>query len=354
MSNGWPFVPAPLNDELLSSFLVRNAHAHGSSAYRFFSYHLPGVPLWYRDLDRSVPDSALSQIADFAGMSLDRVMSMTLRSYELEFSREQKTGLNTNSAICPWINTVGIYHTARRRFGLQFCPECLKAEPAFKRSWRIAYSTICPIHNQILLDACPHCGAALAPHRNHVSLAHCHVCYRLLFQTANQCPELGVASKLQAVQNWFSGQDLTGLSEPAIRKGELLAGCHSLLAMLRQHATHCRNSHLVEAGSGPLELLRATERREVLIFLHQLITQWPSHFRSIAADTGLNQLVVKDKRAPNWLQVEIDILPEGNPKPRKTKKSTLFEELRSVQRQKPKDWRTRRAELLLKMVSRYQ
>ncbi len=341
---------APIDGELLSSFLIRNAHAHGSSAYRFFSYHLPGVPLWYRDLDRSVSDPVLTRLADFTGMSVDRLISMTLRSYELKFNCNSESESNRYSAICPWINTIGIYHTVRRRFGLQFCPECLKAGPAFKKSWRMAYTTICPIHNQTLLDACPHCGAALAPHRNHVSLAHCHVCYRLLYQTTNLQPEPGVVSRLQAAQNWLSGKNFAGISEVAFTGGDFLAGCHSLLAMLRQHAIHCRNAHLLEAGSGPLELLRSSERRQVLLFLHQLLAQWPSHFRSLAVDTGLNQLSAKDRSFPPWIQVEINILPEGVPKPRKIQKSPLINELRSVQRQKPKDWRTRRAELLLKMV----
>ena len=86
-----------------------------------------------------------------------------------------------------WIQSLKLYHRKFEGFGLQFCPECLASgeEPYFRKSWRVAFNTICTTHNCMLHDRCPDCGYGVAFHRNDmryaqyvttVSLKECHRC----------------------------------------------------------------------------------------------------------------------------------------------------------------------------------
>lgn len=49
----------------------------------------------------------------------------------------------------------------RTGYGLQFCPKCLAAdpEPYFRKRWRVAFYTWCTIHDTMLHERCPQCGA---------------------------------------------------------------------------------------------------------------------------------------------------------------------------------------------------
>lgn len=80
-----------------------------------------------------------------------------------------------------------VYHRKRQGFGLQFCAQCLREgpEPYFRKSWRVAFNTVCVQHQCMLRDRCPNCGAGVAFHRRDMkqcdvvvtdSLAGCHQC----------------------------------------------------------------------------------------------------------------------------------------------------------------------------------
>lgn len=353
MSATWRLAPAPSEDELLSSFLVRVAHAHGTGAYRFFSYHLSKIPIWNRDIDRNVSNSTLERIALMSGLSFDHVNDMTLRSYALRpWSRQTLLENAASCAISPWINAIGIYHTTRRRFGLQYCPECLVVDPAYKKHWRLSLVTVCPLHHCALLDACPSCNMPVVPHRNHVSHLNCHVCQRSLTKFISPKLEPLLIEKLFTLQNLHIDAHGHPFSIEA-ETSEVFTGVHSLLSIFRTHRRHCYNRYLLaNAGEGPIELLGRDDRTKVMIFLYRLLFEWPNSFREIATETGLNQLHAERKYLPPWVHSEISLLPSGNPKGQEAKRISLTAELRSTQREKPNGWRARRADLLLKMAKR--
>lgn len=120
-------------------------------------------------------------LAERTGTPMRRVTETTLSAYEgLIYEKHNPYG---NTA---WIMPVGVYHRTRRRFGLQFCPRCLSDKvPYFRRSWRLAFVTLCVKHRVALLDRCMSCGEAINFHRDEMgdrnkqvsdSMTLCHSC----------------------------------------------------------------------------------------------------------------------------------------------------------------------------------
>jgi len=58
----------------------------------------------------------------------------------------------------PHILNVNIIGAQRKKYGQQFCPECLKDSSYFRSLWRVSALPCCTIHNTLLSDRCPHCG----------------------------------------------------------------------------------------------------------------------------------------------------------------------------------------------------
>jgi hypothetical protein len=178
----WPVRPRPLPDELLSSWLVRLAHSHGLKVQTFC--HLifgRTLQVWNRDIDRLAPSWLLHELQHRTGASSADVSKTTLRTYENHLYRKFRS-----AGVLPWILNLQMYHRKRAGFGLQFCPRCLRNDrvPYFRKSWRVALNTVCPVHGNLLLDRCPSCGASIALHRADMNgraideqlLRCCHAC----------------------------------------------------------------------------------------------------------------------------------------------------------------------------------
>lgn len=178
----WPAYSTPKDDELLSSWLVRLAIAHGLKLHTFCTMAWPRKQIWNRDIDKSADDGLLAVLSEKTCTSAERVRKTTLSEYEGILYEKHNPFGNT-----PWIMPLGIYHRLRRRFGLQFCPHCLSEdeEPYFRRRWRLAFVTVCVKHNIVLRDRCPECCAPVNFHRNELGLRRkyvatsmtlCHAC----------------------------------------------------------------------------------------------------------------------------------------------------------------------------------
>lgn len=352
MSGVWRFAPEANDDELLSSYLVRVAHAHGIGAYSFLSHHLPCTAIWNRDIDRTVLDDTIQQIAELSGNTFDCIKGMTLKLYASWLDPDFRSQEDVVRAISPWINSIGIYHTTRRRFGLQFCPLCLANDSIFRKEWRLSLVTVCARHGCALLDACPRCGAPVVPHRNHVSHLHCHICQQHLANHYSPLLDNVLFEKLRIIQGCCLSKDIQRLGVPS-NFSEFVAGSHHLISVLRERASHYHGSNvLARLGNAPIELLRTKTRINASLFLYDLLTEWPNSFRLMAQQIGLNQRHAINRQFPLWVRSELELLPQGAPRSRKVKVDNVAAQLRSVQRQKPKGWRSRRAELLFKMIKK--
>lgn len=186
----WPIRYKPLPDELLSSWLVRLAHGHGLKVQTFCNLIFGNkLQVWNRDIDRLAPEWLIAELSSKTGASYQKAFKTTLQSYQgIIYHRPRQSGSLT------WIQSLKLHHRKFEGFGLQFCPKCLASDidPYFRKSWRIAFNTTCPIHQCMLHDRCPHCGHGVAFHRSDmkhveyitaVSLLECHYCGFDLSQT---------------------------------------------------------------------------------------------------------------------------------------------------------------------------
>jgi hypothetical protein len=179
----WPIRYKPLPDELLSCWLVRLAHGHGLKVQTFCNLIFGNrYQVWNRDIDRLAPTWLVDELCRRTGTSAEMAWNTTLRTYEgLLYSKFRMSG------ALHWILTLKMYHRKREGFGLQFCPTCLAddAIPYFRKSWRVAFNTVCTRHGTMLLDRCPTCDVAAVPHRLDMAkpdameiapLSYCHSC----------------------------------------------------------------------------------------------------------------------------------------------------------------------------------
>ncbi len=156
-------VPIPLlPDELLSSWLVRTAFGHGCDPLALTGYLWPDWRAWTQDFDRGLNKKYLSILTEISGIKASKFFAASLQSF---ISIIHSKNINKYSNL-PWILPVGI-RNRRRHGGLQYCPLCFSEdkEPYFRVQWRLAWHTICPIHNVNLMDKCPTCMSPIEPHR---------------------------------------------------------------------------------------------------------------------------------------------------------------------------------------------
>lgn len=188
----WPIHPQPLKDELLSSWLIRTAHANRFKVHDFYSlYFGRHKQIWNRDVDLFTPSWLIESLTQYFRCDQDKIIALTLCSYEALIFQNY----SFNSATIKGILNVGIYHRSRNNFGLQYCPLCLKEDliPYYRKYWRLAYITTCDKHNIYLSDRCPHCSAPIMPHRldmanktylpKDISLTLCASCKKDLTQS---------------------------------------------------------------------------------------------------------------------------------------------------------------------------
>lgn len=148
---------------MLSSWIVRLGYAHNLKLRTFARLLSPDDPeIWYRDIDRYAPQSLLTELSKHTGVPSAKLEAATLRRYEGRIYRESK-----GSGILRWILPLQIWAWQRQGFGLQFCPKCLADDqiPYYRKRWRVAFYTWCSIHNVMVHDRCPKCGATVSFHR---------------------------------------------------------------------------------------------------------------------------------------------------------------------------------------------
>jgi hypothetical protein len=116
----WPAHLQPKPDELLSSWIVRLAIAHGQKLHTFCSITWPRKSIWNRDIDKSADVEIVRVLSRKTATHIKRAWATTLASYEGVLYEK-----HTRFGPAAWIMPVGIYHRKRMQFGLQYCPICL-------------------------------------------------------------------------------------------------------------------------------------------------------------------------------------------------------------------------------------
>lgn len=162
-----PFVvvPEPLQDELLSSWLVRTAYAHHTHPHTFVNLFLGNH---YEGISQKEIDILLAhnEITSLEQKTLNKIniFQMTLKSYE-SYLQEKIIRNGFNKLLC----------------SLRFCPKCLKADkvPYFRKIWKVAFYTVCSKHKCFMLDTCPQCNTKIdisKMYQNKFSFQYCYKC----------------------------------------------------------------------------------------------------------------------------------------------------------------------------------
>lgn len=180
----WAVHLKPKEDELFSCWIAREAHAQGVKVQTFCDLAFGKErQIWNRDIDRLAPTWLVDEWSRRTAIPADEVLATTLHAYQGLLYREfHPTG------FLKWILPLKMYHRKRMGFGLQFCPSCLSEdeEPFFRKRWRVAFNTMCPIHGVMLHDRCPNCGAPVIFHRLELGkhetiesgpMSECHACH---------------------------------------------------------------------------------------------------------------------------------------------------------------------------------
>ena len=298
----WPAHVKPQRDELLSSWLVRLAMAHGIKLHTFCSVTWPLKQIWNRDIDRSADLELLQTLSDKTATPLERVRATTLAAYESVLYEEHK-----KLGPAAWITPVGIYHRTRTKCGQQFCPSCLAEdkEPYYRRKWRLAFMVACEKHHTLLYDRCPGCRGAVNFHRDEMgnfrkfaaeSLTTCNHCGFDLRTASETAPPLLITPP----EVRLNADLLSAIDTGVVRVSEsIFTYSHLYFAALRQimkvMAMHdSRVDRLRRAISSSFDVapytppasrprpdvqeLDITNRRRLLALARCLLEEWPSRF----------------------------------------------------------------------------
>jgi len=157
----WPFRPKLLPDELLSSWLIRTAHANGCDIMTLTGLIWPGWRVWTRDVDRHCPPRYLNELSTTCDVDPHAFEKATLSPVSASICGH----LLPEKQLWPWILPIGARNRLRTG-GLQYCPACLAEDsPHYRIGWRLAWNTACPKHEYLLHDRCHHCSLPIEPHR---------------------------------------------------------------------------------------------------------------------------------------------------------------------------------------------
>ena len=179
----WPAHPHPYQNELLSSWLVRLAHANGLKVQTFCHKVFGGDwQLWVRDIDRIATEWLIKAICQHTGTKEKIAWQSTLVEYEGWLYDHRNL-----AGQIRWVTPLQISNRKRLGHGLAYCPQCLyeDVDPYFRLRWRLAFYTFCPDHNILMHDRCTNCDAPVVFQRTELgkyevssfpAICMCHRC----------------------------------------------------------------------------------------------------------------------------------------------------------------------------------
>jgi hypothetical protein len=179
----WLVRDKPRHDELMSSWIVRLAHAQRMKLESFcFRSWGRGAQIMVGDTDVYPHVTVIEKLALHSGASVATVVDTTF----LPLIGTLFEDIPPNGLV-QWVTHFGAKKIRRRAQGLSYCPLCLLEDddPYCRRNWRIAFCTICTAHRVRLRQNCPYCGEPFSIHRwdkglqRHIGgnpITHCPAC----------------------------------------------------------------------------------------------------------------------------------------------------------------------------------
>lgn len=311
----------PCSDELLSSWIIRLAHAHGLKLQTFCALIFGrDRSIWNRDIDKQAPDWLLTRLSEVTSTPFEIVLKTTLRSYEGHLYEHHQPNGNTR-----WILPLGVYHRIHRNPGLLCCPTCLADDetPYFRRSWRLAFSVACTKHCTWLIALCPQCNSFIEPHRSDMQsrdlfpianqLTYCWHCgYDLRRPNSTHLPSTSLLEFQLRIETALKQGYLNWADNPSMYSHIFFDGLRSLITGLTsrhsiERLNKSEDARAITLSSWPkmgFEFSQFENRKLLINWLSQLLQVWPEHFQSLIRSSKLRYADMKgdsDSR-PYWLE----------------------------------------------------
>lgn len=318
-----PVHPQPLPDELLTHWFMRLAHANQVKAQTLADWTF-GKPssFWARDQDKLASPAIITRLADISGKNPDDLLALTLAPYEGIIYQHHNPNGNTR-----WIMPLGVYHRTRRRYGMQFCPLCLAtdAEPYFRRSWRLAFATVCERHGTLMHDRCHQCGAPVTffrrelGHREEHRFGHvalCHACGSDLSRAPAWDASAGDVHALIQLRSLATFHDMGwSFCGKEVYQFEhlFMDALHRMCSFLS--SAKGRKLLAVATGENRLAVMEVTgngrefesrpllERHYLLLAALWLLAEWPDRFVTACRQARLSRTAVtREEHFPWWYE----------------------------------------------------
>jgi hypothetical protein len=294
----WPLSKPLLGDELLTSWIVRMALAHGCSPAALTAIAWPDFRAWASDLDRSVAENRLAALSKLSGVPCASLQSATLGRAMSSIVRQPDRLPRGN---WPWLTVLGCrggHHSG----GLQCCPDCIAQDNSrYCVQWRLAWHTCCPIHGVTLVDRCGRCLAPLQPEllRAGAMLSDCHRCGAALSGGARSAAAEAALAFQRYVDESIGLRPLYGTSSLDFRDWLTIARTMVSFAQasIRRHSAATGRffeSLGIPLGSLqpiplglPLEYLSPAERSVLLSIVWVIMSAGPQTFIEVARHESL-------------------------------------------------------------------
>jgi len=310
LASRWAVPIALLPDEILSSWLIRVALANGCDPLVFMGAVWPKQRVWTMDLDRHPRAELLDVLSAMSGAPTAFLEQATL----YPIAQRVLSADPPEKQSWPWILSVGS-RNCRRIGRMQYCPFCLAADerPFFRLQWRFAWHSVCVPHGCQLVQACPHCNAALEPHRVKVTgtgLASCVTCERSLSRVVSWNAALPCAQFLQLATDEVLRTKQTTYLDSVISVPEWFAVIKFFIDLIRR-ALRAQTVAMetlalgvtaeIRNGLGfvPLEKLALQQRAHLLEFAGRYMRMPFEQLMSELSAAGLSRLAVFPNGEPD-------------------------------------------------------
>lgn len=163
----------PYKDESFISWFCRTAFLNGSDPKSFALSVWKQNSMFYKDLDRFIPEENIYQITKLSTLSKKEIKKLTLEPLIDEVNTSK-----TKNLYKKWYFLLPLAQKGKiRTNGIHFCPECLKFKtPYINKYWRLSWFIICPIHKKQLILNCPKCNQVFSPEKQDYKYSKIYLC----------------------------------------------------------------------------------------------------------------------------------------------------------------------------------
>ena len=319
-----PVRPRPLPDETLLSWAVRLARSNALEFQQLLSLALHGKrhSLMECDIDLYARPELVQGLAKLSNRSEADIEAQTLRELLTNTTVRDFGG----SIPRQWVTFQVAKNRRPTKNWTTLCVLCLRADPIpyFRRAWRLAFTTTCPIHRVRLIDCCPHCTEPFnyqcfdlgEPHFDHiVPVCVCGSCGRDARETYGEAAECSprVAKYERALYRTLC----RGKCRERVH-GWIYAG--ALFEVLNQLIGRCRNSRRIrclrdegldrgaifplereDVPKGSFHTWTLDARYRAMCGVAELLAGWPGHFVDCARHYGVTSYDLRgDEELPYW------------------------------------------------------